>query len=1020
MAPEDPATREALATAEGALARGDPKAALGALDVVDASAAAGAGPTSVTVARAAFVRGQALWSLGKREGSATAFLAAADAATAIGWVCAVAKAAREAGNVRYDLAEYARAVLEYERARKASEETGDLRGLAGTLRGIGNARLSLRDARGATAALERSLAVARRSGDRLEEALTLSSLGSCRLDLRDLSGALARYEESLALSEAVGDEAASAMTLGNIGLVLEERGDLPDALDAQERALAVKRRIGDRAGEAATLVNVGNVRIALSDYAEALEAMAGSLALRELLHDRAGRATSLLGLGNVLEALGEYAEAQRRYEESLELYEALGDRAGTGFVLGNLGRVTHNVGDAAKAVEFYERALRISEETGERGSAWIVLRNLGDAHADLGDSAAALERYERALRIAEELGDRVGAAGVIADMARLRMRRGEPRAALEGLERALVVAEEFHDRRLAARILGNLGLAQRRLGNADAALACTRRALAGAEEIGEADVVATAHEEIASLALARGAHGEAADHARKAFETGDRLAKGLGDVQGADARTGNVRVCEIGAAASYLANDPAGLCWFLENSRGRGLLEALGGRERMRAVVVPEVLRHAEARAQAAEAAALAALQRAVESGDRAAIVRMREGLAVARDAVQDAVERIQREAKAAAQVAYPRPASIEDVRASLREGDAFVLYGTGRTGAVALVVTPTKERIVPLGDAGLIDSFCELLVPHGKPFVAPEAVPMLRALLVEPLGLEPTVKRLLVSPHGSMSYVPFGLLAPDLEVAYEPSGAIHAWLASDPARAGEGVLALGDPEHGGSPPPRLVAASRGGGDLPRLPGTREEARAVGDVLLLGADASAAGLRAALPRRPRWRSVHLACHALVDPERPAQSALVLTPSGDDGFLTALDVFELPVPADLVVLSACETGKGKVVEGEGIVGLARAFMYAGSPRLICSLWKVDDQATRALMTRFYALWNPRTGSKGLGTAAALRQAQAYVRDLEVERVDDEASQAAGREVRAKVRPFAHPQYWAAWVLWGLAD
>ena len=123
---------------------------------------------------------------------------------------------------------------------------------------------------------------------------------------------------------------------------------------------------------------------------------------------------------------------------------------------------------------------------------------------------------------------------------------------------------------------------------------------------------------------------------------------------------------------------------------------------------------------------------------------------------------------------------------------------------------------------------------------------------------------------------------------------------------------------------------------------------------------------------------------------------------------------MKIPADLVVMSACETGKGKIYKTEGIVGLTRAFMFAGAPRVIASLWKVDDEATQALMIKFYELWNPRASredpeqgpkgrvegsKKGLGAAAALKKAQAYIRGHP---------------------KWKHPYYWAAWVLWGLAD
>jgi CHAT domain-containing protein len=106
------------------------------------------------------------------------------------------------------------------------------------------------------------------------------------------------------------------------------------------------------------------------------------------------------------------------------------------------------------------------------------------------------------------------------------------------------------------------------------------------------------------------------------------------------------------------------------------------------------------------------------------------------------------------------------------------------------------------------------------------------------------------------------------------------------------------------------------------------------------------------------------------------------------------VFEMRIPADLVVLSACESVRGKVVRGEGLRGLVQSFAFAGAPRVIASLWRVEDVATAALMKEFYAAWR-----SGMGAAASLKEAQARVREQESTK---------------------HPRHWAAWVLWGVAD
>jgi CHAT domain-containing protein len=178
-----------------------------------------------------------------------------------------------------------------------------------------------------------------------------------------------------------------------------------------------------------------------------------------------------------------------------------------------------------------------------------------------------------------------------------------------------------------------------------------------------------------------------------------------------------------------------------------------------------------------------------------------------------------------------------------------------------------------------------------------------------------------------------------------------------------------------------------------RLPGTGAEAQAVGTEVLVRGDATEARVRAAVGAKPRWSAVHLACHGAMDLSQPLRSALALAPeAGDDGLLTAAEVYRLPVRSDVVVLSGCETARARVVDGEGSLGLVRAFFVAGAPRVVVALWKVDDAATNALMQVFHARWKA-----GAAAATALREAQAVV--------------------RAQAR-WAAPRYWAAWQLHGV--
>ena len=172
----------------------------------------------------------------------------------------------------------------------------------------------------------------------------------------------------------------------------------------------------------------------------------------------------------------------------------------------------------------------------------------------------------------------------------------------------------------------------------------------------------------------------------------------------------------------------------------------------------------------------------------------------------------------------------------------------------------------------------------------------------------------------------------------------------------------------------------RGRAGLARLPFSREEAASIAALArpkdMLSATDFAANRSAALGAAlADYRVVHFATHGLIDSERPELSGLVLSLVTDrgapqDGFLRLHDIFNMRLNADLVVLSACQTALGKEIRGEGLVGLTRAFMYAGAPRVVASLWQVSDLATAELMKRFY----PGMLQRHLPAAAALRAAQ----------------------------------------------
>jgi CHAT domain-containing protein len=303
--------------------------------------------------------------------------------------------------------------------------------------------------------------------------------------------------------------------------------------------------------------------------------------------------------------------------------------------------------------------------------------------------------------------------------------------------------------------------------------------------------------------------------------------------------------------------------------------------------------------------------------------------------------------------------------------------------------------------------------------------------------------KRLLISADGILHFVPFAMLpipadgasetaqGPPLvttnEIVYLPSVSTVALVRGewDQPRSWPKVAAiLADPVFEADDP-RIALTSRltpakkskpsvAAGDLtravrnvgltkagiPRLLDARREAKAIADVLpeaRLALDFDASRVTATSSDIEQYRIVHFATHAILDNDHPELSGIILSlfdadGRPQDGFLRLHDIYNLNMPADLVVLSACSTALGKAVTGEGMVGLVRGFMYAGSRRVLASLWNVDDEATSELMRRFYS----HLFQEDLSPSAALRAAQ--------------------RDMRTDKR-WSHPRYWAAFVVQG---
>ncbi len=805
-----------------------------------------------------------------------------------------------------------------------------------------------------------------------------------------------------------------------------EAGRMTAACDACREAQRRYASLGDRAGAASCLGQLGDLHTQLGEYAASRACHEQALAQWRALGQHDEETTALGNLGLACAALGDYARAFELLEAALARNEAAGNTSGIDGNLDALAIVHARLGQPERALDLHRRALQLSEAAKDPHGIAASLNNIALVLVELRRFDEGLDHYRRALAITERTGNRLGSAALVGNIGSCLLSMGRPDEALAEQERALALQQELGSRAGAATARDNIGLIHAKAGRHRDALAAFESALAEEEELGHRIDIAITWGNIAEARQRLGQHAEALAAARQYQDLRLAEARGLGEIAGAETRRLPTRAaeCALVSARALLADEqrasgPVLATAFHCVEAGRALLlaEQVQNRSALLAARAPADLLAAEAKARGGVQAARTQLARARPDAEEHATARV--ALDVAYRDLEDAVARLQRAARRTAEVVFPQPITLAQLQAALPQDTTFVAYLLGQEKALALVIGREAADIVDLGTAGEINKRAEAwlrLLQHPQ---SDEAAPAtaLYDLLVRPLESRLAGhSRLLLAPDGALSFLPFAaLLRADgeqrerlierFEVAYVPSATVYLSLAGAPATPGERLVALGDPIYPGEDPDAADAtATRGARELslrglkalPRLPGSGDEVRALAELfgetrstVLTRAHACASDLTQALAGG-RLRALHLACHGHIDDERPRLSGLVL--AGGE-MLTLDDVARLDLDTDLVVLSACESGRGRVVTGEGILGLVRACMAAGAPRVVVANWRVGDQGARALMLDFYrALLQD-----GLSPAAALRATQLL------------RLRQGGTA--------AHPSQWAAFVVWG---
>jgi CHAT domain-containing protein len=820
--------------------------------------------------------------------------------------------------------------------------------------------------------------------------------------------AIGKYEEARALWRESGDRDEEAAALISMGRLHQGLAQYQKALDTLTEALNISRAAKYRRGEAQALANISNIYVDLGDNQKALDFNQQALPLLHLIGDRENEATALSNMGLIYARDSrDWPKSLDYYNQALSIFQELGIRQREAVTLNNIGNIYRSQGDYPKALEYLKRSLPLRRGAGDRQGEAATLNSFGYVYESLGENEKALDYFNQTNQIIHAVGYRRGEALALSSIARVMDKLGRTTEALDKLEDALKIVESMR---------GEL------IGEEDRATFFASTEFFYKLYI---DLLMKLHGQHASASyLDRALQANERAHARNLLE-------------------------QLNEARVNLRQDvdPALL---KEERRSEQQINSAAQKEALQGgTYTPEQLAAAQK-----EIAELIAKYQELEARLKASSPRYTAltrpqllGVREIQTRVLDA-DTLLLEYSLDTEHSYLWAVSSSSIngfilpKRELIEGLATRFYKLLTARAQRLKFETPEER-----QARVVQADAELARVSAE----------LSSMLIGPVAAQLGTKRLLVVSDGVLHLIPFAALsnptnparplAQEHEIVSVPSASALYELRRErqgQTSATKMVAVLADPvfdvtdERVKAQSPRSVAAASGSdanasagfikaqakahdslsevtrsaremgataesAGIPRLPFTRQEAKAI--TALIPAPQRAESLDFEASRETatsaslgQYRFIHFATHGLLNSEHPELSGVVLSlvdkqGREQDGFLRTSEIFHLKLPVEMVTLSGCRTGLGKQIGGEGMIGLTQGFMYAGAARVMVSLWDVNDQATADFMGRFYKFM---LGPQHLSPAAALRATQVSI---------------------MQEKRWQSPYYWSAFVLQG---
>jgi len=903
--------------------------------------------------------------------------------------------------------------------------------------------------------LKKSLEYAKKIPDSEKECNTLLKLGLMFWNIGKLDVSSDYYSKALSLArtfnlETLRNESQTALVIYsyyNMGKKYRSSGQYQESIENFQKAIKLARDLGSKEHEVKCLRQLSNVYWNLNNLQEFYKLNKNALEIAHSLKHKKEEGRCLNQIGILHKKLNNYSEALNYLEGALRIANELEDKYDESSILNNIGNIYRNMGNYEKSLEYLSRALEIDKNLGGVIYVAIDLINIGEIYRNKALFTENIEDFEKALDYFYDCLNSIRLArkqeGELAIQNKIEVRvlnnLGSVHSDLENFQQALEYfqqgyekAEKIDDLEAKGMILNNIGIVYFNQGNYEESTRYYQKAIDLAQELEGGQILWEAYLELGKAYVKQNKIFEALknyknsiriiENIRSQIKLEELKASYLGTDKRIEAYQNLIHLLvSLHKESDGMGYDQQALD-YLERAKARSFLDSLEVAQVDISMGINFKLKNREKELMKDISNIYSKLLVAQHDSEQ------KENLVKLLTEKENELETLKREIRSKspyyADLKYPEIITLKETqRRILNSKTAFIAYTIGKENSYGFVITKNNLMIFPVPKKSVIQN---LVSDYLKVITDKDSknfnlgYDLYQALV--PSNLNKNIRKIVFIPDDILHFLPFETLVTeeknfrwlvsDFKIAYTPSISSYREIIQRKKKNKSSrhydILAFGDPDFG-----RLESEAKGddifqnfyasnafnfyrlrysGTEIERIRSLFKETK--GDIFVRDA-ATEEQLKNL--RLDDYKIIHFATHSLIDDKKPGRSSIVLSlnKSGEeDGFIQMREIYNLNLNSDLVTLSACQTGLGQFIKGEGIEGLNRSFFFAGASSVLMSLWAVNDQATYQLMERFYS---------------HLRSSEPIANSLRNAKLEMISSEAV-----------SHPYYWAGFIVSGKAD